>query len=93
VARGRVSNDFRRRESNSRAPNGGGVAWFIVDHKDDLGLKTVKSVRVFKRPGEDAKGNYEDLYMVMFTIVPYTGKIKGKRDSFGLDESLWEYQI
>jgi hypothetical protein len=75
-------------------PNGGGVAWFLVDHKKELGVKTVESVTVFKTPGKDAKGNYEDWYQAMFTIVPGKGKGKGKskRDSSGLDEGLWEYQ-
>lgn len=74
-------------------PNGGGVAWFIVDHKDDFGVKTVKSVRVFKVTGPEKNGKVEDWYVAMFTVAPYTGKFKSKRDSFGLDESDWEYQI
>jgi hypothetical protein len=37
------------------SPNGGGVAWFLINHKAQLGLKTIKSVSLWAADSEEAK--------------------------------------
>lgn len=54
-------------------PNGAGVAWWLIDHKSQLGVKTVKSVTVFK-----GRGIGKDWYNAVFEIEPSSVKGKGK---------------
>jgi hypothetical protein len=49
-------------------PNGGGVAWFLVDHKNQLGVKEVESVRVFKTDGSDGKDWYHAAFNIRNTV-------------------------
>ncbi|KAH8704001.1 hypothetical protein BGW36DRAFT_423532 [Talaromyces proteolyticus] len=50
------------------SPNGRGVAFFLYQHKDLLGIKTVGSVTVFSTTGKDPKGNDETWYQAVFIL-------------------------
>lgn len=50
-------------------PNGGGVAWFLVDHKNQLGVKEVESVRVFKTDGSGGKDWYHAIFNIRNAAV------------------------
>ena len=47
-------------------PNGGGVAWVLINHKSQLGRKTPVSVTAWTTSGSDANGNPELWSHLMF---------------------------
>ncbi|GKZ29769.1 hypothetical protein AbraIFM66950_006399 [Aspergillus brasiliensis] len=47
-------------------PNGGGAAWLLINHKQQLGNKTPVSVIAWTTEGEDEKGNPEPWYHMIF---------------------------
>jgi hypothetical protein len=52
------------------SPNGKGIGFFLSQHKDQLGVKTVESVTVFTTQGESpATSEPEAWYQAYFTIV------------------------
>ncbi|KAJ5663783.1 hypothetical protein N7507_004514 [Penicillium longicatenatum] len=58
-------------------PNGGGVAWFLVDHKNQLGVKEVESVRVFKTDGSDGEDWYHAIFNIQNAAVLRAQDVKG----------------
>ncbi|KAL4869553.1 hypothetical protein BDV12DRAFT_196179 [Aspergillus spectabilis] len=61
------------------SPNGSGVAYFLINHKQDLGVKVVKKVTVFKTIGTNAEtGLPEDWIHFVFSIGADSKK-KGKK--------------
>ena len=50
-------------------PNGLGIAWLLATHKDQLGTRTIESVRVWT----GAVGTDGRLYHAYFKIVPLDG--------------------
>lgn len=60
-------------------PNGVGAAYFLINHKEDLGHKTITKVTVFKTDGQKPNGDPEDWYHFIFYVAPYSGKKKGKK--------------
>lgn len=59
-------------------PNGAGVAFFLYQHKPELGVRVPTKVTLFKTIGTDETGQPEDWYHFLFEIAPYSGKKKGK---------------
>ncbi|GLA27018.1 hypothetical protein CBS147346_9370 [Aspergillus niger] len=47
-------------------PNGGGAAWLLINHKQQLSRKMPVSVTAWTTSGLDAKGNPEPWYHMMF---------------------------
>jgi hypothetical protein len=41
------------------SPNGKGIGYFLSQHKDQLGVKTVESVTVFTTPGGEGEAWYQ----------------------------------
>lgn len=60
-------------------PNGVGVAWFLINNKEELGVKVPTKVTVFKTIGTDKDGKPEDWIHFIFYIAPYSGKKKGRK--------------
>ena len=57
-------------------PNGSGVAYFLIDHKPELGVRVPTKVTVFKTIGRDENGQPEDWVHFMFSIAVSNKKKK-----------------
>ncbi|KAJ5403995.1 hypothetical protein N7509_003866 [Penicillium cosmopolitanum] len=51
-------------------PNGAGVAWFLINHKPELGVRAPNKVTVFSTLAQDAYGQPEDWIHFLFYIAP-----------------------
>jgi hypothetical protein len=57
-----------QRQAILASPNGSAIAWFLINHKNDLGVKAVTKVSVFKTIGRDVNGQAEDWLHFIFYI-------------------------
>lgn len=64
-------------------PNGAGVAFFLYQHKPELGVRVPTKVTLFKTIGEDENNQPEDWIHFLFEIAPYSGKGKKGRGKKG----------
>ncbi|KAK2762134.1 hypothetical protein FQN54_001141 [Arachnomyces sp. PD_36] len=66
-----VSYDMSTKEGKAilGTPNGSGVAFFLLNHKPELGVRVPTKVTVFKTIGRDSDGQPEDWIHFLFSIA------------------------